>query len=241
MYGTQDVRNGFVLVRQALKDPKNKKVVLILHSQGGIEGGLMIDWMLADLPEICFRKLEVYTFASAANHFNNPIRSYSAENENQYRSFSSPNVNPNQRVIRYVEHYANSRDFVSRWGVLHFTQSAEHRNNRFIGRLFERNGSGHTLNQHYLDNMFPMDPSTGRVADSNEFMETLVDVDDSLVHEREPLSRAPTLTPMDDLPLDDAGQALSAVDTNAQRVRQRPVRELSRLWRYRNGGKPDEE
>jgi len=31
------------------------------------------------------------------------------------------------------------------------------------------------LNQHYLDTIFPFDPDTGRVADTNDFVEMLVD------------------------------------------------------------------
>lgn len=68
-------------VKKALSDKKNTKVVLILHSQGGIEGGAIIDWLLQELPQNLLSKLEVYTFGNAANHFNNPFRSAAAEAE----------------------------------------------------------------------------------------------------------------------------------------------------------------
>lgn len=68
-------------VKKALSDEKNTKVVLILHSQGGIEGGAIIDWLLQELPQNLLSKLEVYTFGNAANHFNNPFRSAAAEAE----------------------------------------------------------------------------------------------------------------------------------------------------------------
>jgi hypothetical protein len=49
LYDTQDTRDGYAFVRAALEDPQYTKVVLILHSQGGIKGGLVIDMLLADL------------------------------------------------------------------------------------------------------------------------------------------------------------------------------------------------
>ena len=45
-YATEDTRNSYVLIKEALLDDKYKKVVLILHSQGGIEGALILDWLL---------------------------------------------------------------------------------------------------------------------------------------------------------------------------------------------------
>lgn len=68
-------------VKKALSDEKNTKVVFILHSQGGIEGSAIIDWLLQELPQNLLSKLEVYTFGNAANHFNNPFRSAAAEAE----------------------------------------------------------------------------------------------------------------------------------------------------------------
>jgi hypothetical protein len=71
-YAVEDVRQAYAVIKQALLDAKYKKVVLILHSQGGIEGGLFIDWLLDKVLQDLLDQLEVYTFASAANHFNNP-------------------------------------------------------------------------------------------------------------------------------------------------------------------------
>lgn len=68
-------------VKRALSNEKNTKVVFILHSQGGIEGGAIVDWLLQELPQNLLSKLEVYTFGNAANHFNNPFRSAAAEAE----------------------------------------------------------------------------------------------------------------------------------------------------------------
>lgn len=80
------------------------------------------------------------------------------------------------RVINYIEHYANSQDFVANIGVLHFTspQAQPYADgNPFYGPVFIREGSGHLLNMHYLDTMFKR--KGGRVDDEgNEFMNTVV-------------------------------------------------------------------
>ncbi|KAK1138495.1 hypothetical protein N8T08_002478 [Aspergillus melleus] len=52
----------------------------------------------------------------------------------------------------FIEHYANSRDFVCQWGVIHFINLR----NRYLGHLFQRQSSGHLFVQHYLDPMFPL-------------------------------------------------------------------------------------
>ncbi len=71
---TRDVREAYKIVKEKLYNPGYTKVVFLLHSQGGIEGGLVLDWLLQELPQDLLSKLEVYTFGNAANHFNNPHR-----------------------------------------------------------------------------------------------------------------------------------------------------------------------
>jgi hypothetical protein len=71
-YATQDIRDCYQIVKETLYDPQLTKVVFILHSQGSIEGGMIIDWLLQEVPQDLLAKLEVYTFGNAANHFNNP-------------------------------------------------------------------------------------------------------------------------------------------------------------------------
>lgn len=73
-YATSDVRICYRIIKEKLYNPQYTKVVFILHSQGGIEGGLVLDWLLQELPQDLLAKLEVYTFGNAANHFNNPHR-----------------------------------------------------------------------------------------------------------------------------------------------------------------------
>jgi hypothetical protein len=152
-------------LRAALSSPTTKKLVLILHSQGCIEGSLIIDWLLADLPHSLISKLEIFTFGNAARHFNNPVLTPSS-NEKDGRE---------ERVIKYVEHYANSQDFVANIGVLNFTspQAQPYADGSpFFGPVFVREGSGHLLNMHYLDKMFTR--VDGLVEDENAFMDSLV-------------------------------------------------------------------
>lgn len=75
-YSTEDIREAYVSLKDALLKDEIKKVVFILHSQGGIEGGLIIDWLLAEMPEECLRKLEVYAFARYEMfcHSSKPLR-----------------------------------------------------------------------------------------------------------------------------------------------------------------------
>ncbi|CAJ2508537.1 Uu.00g135630.m01.CDS01 [Anthostomella pinea] len=73
-YATSDIRQAYKIIKGKLYNPQYSKVVFILHSQGGIEGGMVLDWLLQELPQDLLAKLEVYTFGSAANHFNNPHR-----------------------------------------------------------------------------------------------------------------------------------------------------------------------
>lgn len=244
-YSTQDIRDAYKLVKEALMNEERKKVVLILHSQGGIQGSLMIDWLLAELPEDILQKLEVYTFGNAANHFNNPHKTIADLKDDETADGSQSS----EKAIRYIEHYANDEDMVARWGVLHFT----HVRNRFMGRLFQRKGSGHLLNQHYLNYMFPLGPDN-RALDKNDFMETEVELGhDEMDSDREGLeaSLCDLLSGSDSDSSDDERAVVDDVNspvlpvvpihssTSSHRIPKHPkVKDFSRLWQYRNGRSP---
>ncbi|KAG0652627.1 hypothetical protein D0Z07_0123 [Hyphodiscus hymeniophilus] len=217
-YKTQDIRQGRMQIRSALSSPRTEKVVLILHSQGGIEGSSILDWLLADLSHTIVSKLEIFTFGNAARHFNNPLLSAS-ESQCSSTSESHPKTNGGTgggrgpRVIKYIEHYANKSDFVANIGVLNFTspQAQPYADgNAFAGHVFVRVGSGHLLNMHYLDAMFTM--VNGRVEEGNEFMDSSIG--------------------------DTNGKEIAA-DVNGVGGRKKMrLKDISRLWLYRNGGKP---
>jgi len=208
-YPTTDVRQGFATVEKALYEGHDK-VIIILHSQGGIEGSLILDWLYASVPGIALEKIEVYTFGNAANHFNNPQRVAMV-------SSKEGNNLVDTDVIKHIEHYGNSEDFVARWGVLHYASISvcERMKNRYEGRVFERNGTGHLLNQHYLGTMFPLDLKRGwGVLEHNDFMDS-------------PIVISSTITEQD--------LSMSSAQPDKKRVGQ-----VSRLWTYRNSRSPED-
>ncbi|KAF2634674.1 hypothetical protein P280DRAFT_494167 [Massarina eburnea CBS 473.64] len=231
-YATLDIRRSYAVIRAKLLDSDNKRVVLILHSQGGIEGSLILDWLLGELPHDIINKLEIYTFGSAANHFNNPPKHISSSSSSSSSSCSARNTN----AVRHIEHYVNAGEFVARWGALTFARLP----NRYMGRLFIRPGTGHLLNQHYLSAMFPLDEHN-RVREYSEFMDMDVDFDadeaDSNVREN---YMETLLNDGEDI------QGVAVVEDRRDGVRWLEdgeasgmrVSAFSRLWCYRNGMSP---
>lgn len=202
-YKTKDIRQGRAILRRAISDPNTKKLVLVLHSQGGIEGSSAVDWLFADLHCDIISKLEIYTFGCAARHFNNPLIR-AADSSGDYSK-----IDPGARVIKHIEHYANSLEFVANIGVLMFTSQGRQDNNgnAFAGEVFIRKGSGHLLNMHYLDNMFTRKADGNVDEEGNEFMNSL----------RLELTAEGNLTICQP---------------------QTPVKNASRLWGYINGKTP---
>jgi hypothetical protein len=170
------------------------------------------------------------------------------------------------KAIGHIEHYANIGDYVSQIGVLNSAQQKT----RFLGRVFVSPESGHLLNQHYLHQMFPLN-AKGECQDTNAFMEMEVDYVTSLDglddngEDREGLRESMTgageeVAFMGDAdspisPLNLAGSQLmmTTIDgktngsangsaTGSQtRTQTTKVKNLSRLWLYRNGGYPYED
>lgn len=148
-------------------------------------------------------KLEIYNFGNAARHFNNPLIKASSST-----SVGEAKGGRGERVIKHIEHYANSKDFVANIGVLNFTspQAQPYADgNAYYGPVFVREGTGHLLNMHYLDTMFKM--VNGKVDEENEFMNSVVQ---------------------------DRGETVGMMNGNALKR----IKDVSRLWEYRNGGKP---
>ncbi|KAK7992047.1 hypothetical protein PG996_012938 [Apiospora saccharicola] len=82
-YATTDVREAYRTVKEELYNPAKSKVIFILHSQGAIEGSMVIDWLLQELPQDVLSKLEVYTFGAAANHMNSPTKHIASQRAQQ--------------------------------------------------------------------------------------------------------------------------------------------------------------
>ncbi len=118
-----------------------------------------------------------------------------------------------------------------------------------MGTVFERRGYGHQFNQHYLNNMFTLDKN-GRVAESNDFMDGEVEVclDDERQDTRDAVadgiySVAGIGRKVNTVEVRDVNSPIAAPLTNGQweRVLKNvKVKDMSRLWKYRNGGSPPE-
>jgi len=230
-YATQDVRDAYKLIKEALLAPSCEKVVFILHSQGGIEGGLIIDWLLAELPHDVMHRLEVYTFGNAANHFNNPHKTAGDKQAAKQKGYSEPD----SKSIGYIEHYANSGDFVSRFGVLHYA----HERNAFMGRVFVALNNGHLLNQHYLHDMFPLDGKHQRALDTSRFMEMNIGFSsdgDQHVEREGPVSSFLCSSGL----AEDVDGLVTDVNSPIEKSPKKKVKDFSRLWQYRNGASPSD-
>ncbi|KAK2036802.1 hypothetical protein LZ31DRAFT_614116 [Colletotrichum somersetense] len=214
-YGTSDTRTCYALIAGALAERKRKRVILILHSQGGLEGSLILDWLLSHSSRKNLKKLEIYTFGNAANHFNNP------------------EMEKGVRAIKHIEHFANSGDFVASCGVTYFIEKMSKspswghgwyghtlkdlsynpkRLNSFHGNLFQLQGKwGHLLNQHYLDRILPLNHKLTGVEE--------VDNHNGFGKRRDEKWKT--------------GRLLSHED-------QAMIMNNSRLWKYINGREPDD-
>ena len=255
-YSTDDIRAAYVLIKAELLKPHVRKVMFVLHSQGSIEGGLIIDWLLAELPQDVCQKLEVYSFGNAANHFNNPSRggprtgSSPSDVVNQADVVVEEDMDHRMHAIRHIEHYANRGDFVSQFGVLNYTEVSQ----RFMGRVFVSPASGHLLNQHYLHLMFPLEKGKRVCSESNDFMEMDVDigVEEARFDGRESVLKSLTSRGKDDKPtiafVGDANSPINPIKRSWSLIgdathapRPLKVKDFSRLWQYRNGASPPDD
>lgn len=118
---------------------------------------------------------------------------------------------------------------------------------RFIGRLFSRSTGrgGHQFNQHYMDGMFPLkrDQGTGEFIgadENNEFMEEVIKVG------REGTAMDNTREAFDITYAGTtgfgSGEVFTPVEVHGVAKRHKgrdvKVKEVSRLWKYVNGGSP---
>ncbi|EEP77753.1 predicted protein [Uncinocarpus reesii 1704] len=226
-FNNYSIRFTYDYVKKLLVDPKIDKIVLIGHSQGGIIVSMVLDLLFTDLPAENMAKLEVYTFGSAASYFNNPLRAIDPRS-------SAPRTG----VIPYIEHYVNGEDLVPRWGILYNVRTILE--NKFAGKIFIRtNITGHMLNQHYLDCMFPV-PGDQQEGEQPGFLDQVVEVDETTPHARNRLIHKVLNVPAKASSTED-GRCLSiSEDMSGSPIASlRTVRELSRLWRYMGGNDPD--
>lgn len=115
-------------VSAALSSPDKDRVVLIGHSQGGIIVSKVVNALIERFTGDRKRmsKLEVYTFASAADD----IR-------------TDPELDTPERHVPFIEHFANTGDMVAQLGVLQ-------RELPIKGKVYTLEKVGHFMNAHYL-------------------------------------------------------------------------------------------
>jgi hypothetical protein len=101
-YPTLDIRTAYEKIHELLQDPDVSKLVLIAHSQGAIEAGMVLDWCFATVPHANIAKVELYTFGNASNRCNSPMDV------------------AGRRIVQHIEHYVHRWDWVSRFGILKF-------------------------------------------------------------------------------------------------------------------------
>jgi len=119
-------RELFKTLRKTLPNRDYSKIVLIGHSQGGIILSEALDFILFDVKfHTYLEKLEVYTFASAADEH--------------------PYITIGDQTFPFYEHYANDGDLVCKSGVL--WPMNQH---QASGTVFQLDQKGHLLSAHYL-------------------------------------------------------------------------------------------
>ncbi|KAF8246305.1 hypothetical protein K440DRAFT_602677 [Wilcoxina mikolae CBS 423.85] len=215
-YMTSDIRIVYNTLKRYLLSPDTEKVVLLAHSQGGIIISAALDALYADLPPDAWDKIEIYTFGCAANHFSNPPRCV------QCRGGScTPVERHNKRQIGVIEHYANGQDFVARLGVLRLVTGEKEGGNQFVGKVFVRDGEGgHLFCQHYLGPMF--EGVRPGFLDESVVVEEGTAVERARVVERE-----------------GGRGAVGGAVVESERAKGNTVREVSRLWMYKDGRVPE--
>ncbi|ETN46957.1 uncharacterized protein HMPREF1541_01147 [Cyphellophora europaea CBS 101466] len=243
-YPTLDIRTAYAKVSELLGQADVDKLVFIAHSQGSIEAGMVLDWLFATVPQKDIQKLEVYTFGNAANHWN------------------CPELENGQRVIEHVEHYANDKDWVARFGALYFRGVGQQQSHIHPFSYVQptRNGQSKAKNAVNGSNMSSTTENPPDVL-TNRFVGKLF-LRKASGHQfnQHYMANMFTMDKQDRLVLDGNEFMNEVVDhynfqdcqctstrmvngddiaTKAQLVE--PVKQIkdeSRLWQYRNGGVP---
>lgn len=121
-----------------------------------------------------------------------------------------------------------------------------------MGRVFAAPCGGHQFNQHYLDVMFPLDQRRGfGTLERNKFMDSYVRIADQAADvDREDLETSQAIGQGSDMienggnvvwvrdlasPVTWSHHSASSFPSDPSMIR---VRDVSRLWAYRNGRVP---
>jgi hypothetical protein len=126
-------------VDNALASDEYDRVVLLAHSQGAIVASNVVRDLVQEYQNngrrLDLEKLEVYTFGSAADEID-------ADGELSRQ---------NDRLVPYIEHYANTGDVIAQLGVLQKINPANRK--EMDGRIYTVDKPGHLFNAHYLSDI----------------------------------------------------------------------------------------
>lgn len=163
------------------------------------------------------------------------------------RGFSEPEI-PN-RLIHTIEHYVNGRDLVPRWGVLYHILLST--GSTYSGRVFvHEHASGHLFDEHYLAVMFPLLKLKGILnGDGAMFLNHPVKLEDdesggkkkwgvwrARTWGRDSDSKAAIEQRVGDVVEEQEREQVSMMEQQDESKDALTVRQLSKLWRYMDGG-----
>ncbi|KAK0616778.1 hypothetical protein B0T14DRAFT_538547 [Immersiella caudata] len=124
---SQTRRNLYAQMRSALLDDAMHRVVVLCHNHSAITVPHTVSELCADLPHDKLRKLEIYTFGSAAPEFMTPLGEANLESEPTSQpssqhpadimSASTPPISPDRKSV-HIEHFAMSHDPFAQLGIL---------------------------------------------------------------------------------------------------------------------------
>jgi hypothetical protein len=119
-------------ISKKLTNPKINKVILICHSQGTIITSKMLKGLsLIGLDqEMYVKKLEIYAFSNCSSKMRYIVNT----------------------KYPYMEHFANTNDFVARLGCNASDKLKETGVITIDGPVYKVKKSGHLLNSHYINN-----------------------------------------------------------------------------------------
>ncbi|KAK3381945.1 hypothetical protein B0H63DRAFT_495379 [Podospora didyma] len=111
---SQARRNLYAQMRCALLDDSMNRCVVMAHNHSSIIVSQAVAQLCADIPAEKLRKLEIYTFGSAAGEFMMPLGEENMEAEPMHQSPDSMH----ERKGIHVEHFAMMNDPFAKMGVL---------------------------------------------------------------------------------------------------------------------------
>lgn len=159
-------RNLYAQLRVALLDDAVARCVLLAHHSGAVLAAEAVAMLCADIPAEKMRKLEVYTFGSAAAEFVMPV------GEGMMEMACGGGAEMEERKGVHVEHFAMAGDPVAEMGVMRSVR--RDMGGRYCGGVFVMNpgmmgrgmgsmmmmmmmegGGGGMMMEDYMMAMFP--------------------------------------------------------------------------------------